>query len=373
MDFSFDETQVLFRNSVERYVREARAAGTECHWQKFAEFGWLGLPFSADDGGAGGTAVEMMILMEACGGGLIRTPWLGTMALAGGLLRKAASPLQRARWIPELMSGRCLATLAFVERQAGYCLWDVATSARRDASGFELNGAKSVVVDGPHAHLLVVPARTAGAQRDREGISLFLVEAGTAGVEMRHYRTIDGGDASEVTFNHVRLKCDALLGAQDQAFPLIERVMVEAIAALAAEAVGAMDALIRATATYTATRVQFGRPLSDFQAVQHRIVEMLIEYEQARSLLLGTTAMIAHEHEDAPLFASALKVKIARAGRLAGQSAIQLHGAMGMTDELDVGRLFKRLAVLENFLGSADWHLGLLAASNAWPPWGKAD
>lgn len=370
-DFTLNDTQVMFRDSVERYLRNARGAGSEYHWKKFAEFGWLGLPFSVDDGGMDGTAVETMILMEACGRALIRTPWLGTIALVGGFLRKAATRQQRDQWIPELVGGRCLAAFAFVEPQAGYCLCDVTTKARRDASGFELTGSKSVVTDGPDARLLIVPARTEGAQRNEDGLSLFLVETKTPGVEMKNYRTVDGGNASEISFHHVRLQHDALLGAQDQAFPLIRHVTAEAMAVLAAEAVGAMDALIRATAAYATSRVQFGHPLIDFQVIEHRIVEMLIEYEQARSLLFGTSAMIAHGHEDFPLFASALKVKIARAGRFVGQSAIQLHGAIGMTAELDVGHYFKRLATFENFLGSADWHLGMLAASAAWPPWGK--
>jgi alkylation response protein AidB-like acyl-CoA dehydrogenase len=379
VDFSLDESQTILKDSVERYVREtythdmrtqASTDITSFHpqrWRAYAEMGWLALPFSTEYGGIDGTAIETMILMESFGRGLVTEPYLPTIVLVGGLLRRGANAAQKARWIPALIKGEIQGAWAWVERQAGFCLNDVVTSAQHTQGGFVLEGSKSLVLNGPAADIVIVPARTAGSRYDKQGISLFIVEANTRGVYRDNYRTVDGFGASEMTFNRVSVGHEALLGPQDHAIELIESVATDAIAALGAEALGAMHALIRATTDYTKARVQFGRPIATFQALQHRMVDMLIEYEMACSLLLATTAMLAEGHADAPRSASALKVKIARAARFIGQNAIQLHGGMGMTDDLDVGRYFKRLTAIQKMLGSADWHLDQLAQRHASP------
>jgi pimeloyl-CoA dehydrogenase small subunit len=374
MDFDLSEEQQLLQDSVGRlladhYDFEARlghmrsAEGfSRDMWQRYAELGLLGLPFAEAEGGSGGGSVETMIVAEAFGRALALEPWLATVVLAGGLLRHAGSAAQRAALTPKIADGTLLLAFAHGERQARYDLADVATSARRDGEAFILNGAKGIVLHGDNAEKLIVSARIAGDQRDRDGLALFLVDASAPGVTRRGYPTVDGLRAAEITLDNVRVAADAAIGEPGTALPLIERVTDEAIAALAAEAVGAMAAMHEMTVDYLKTRRQFGVAIGSFQALQHRAADMLIALEQARSMAFLATMMVdepdAAERRKA---IAAAKVQIGRSGRFIGQQATQLHGGIGMTMELKVGHYFKRVTAIDILFGDADFHLAALA------------
>ncbi|MDH5738516.1 MAG: acyl-CoA dehydrogenase family protein, partial [Gammaproteobacteria bacterium] len=256
--------------------------------------------------------------------------------------------------------------LAFVEPQARFNLADVTTTATKSGEGFVINGFKGVVLGGPSADFLVVPARTDGAQRDEAGITLFVVEAGAGGVSRRDYPTVDGHRASEVTFDKVEVAVDAVIGEVGKGYALLESVIDQGIVALGAEAVGAMEVLYKTTVEYCKTREQFGQPIGKFQVLQHRMVDMFMEHEQTKSLLY-MAAMRLSEGETplARQAVSALKVQVCKGGRFVGQNAIQLHGGMGMTDELNVGHYFKRLTVAETLFGNEDYHLKRFSARAA--------
>jgi pimeloyl-CoA dehydrogenase small subunit len=374
MDFELSEEQRLLRDSVERLLadrydfearkRFARQAGgfSAELWRRYAELGLLALPFAESDGGFGGGCVETMIVMEALGRALALEPYLATVVLGGGFLRLGASAATRRALVPSIASGALKLAFAHSERQARYELADVLTTARNNGTGFVLDGAKSLVLNGDTADKLVVSARLSGAQRDHDGITLFLLDAHTDGVTRRGYSTVDGLRAAEVTLSNVRVDSDALVGEAGRGFALIERVVDIAIAALAAEAVGAMAAMHGLTVDYLKTRKQFGVPIGNFQVLQHRAADMLIALEEARSLTL-LAAMMAEDPnptERCKAIAAA-KVQIGRSGRIVGQGAIQLHGAIGMTMENRVGHYFKRVTMIDKLFGDADHHLAVLA------------
>jgi pimeloyl-CoA dehydrogenase small subunit len=374
MDFDLTDEQRLLQDQVNRviadeyeferrkaYAKEAPGFSLE-RWAQFAELGLLGLPFDEALGGIGGTPVETMIVMEAFGRGLVVEPYLATVVLGGGLVRFAGSSAQQRALVPEIAAGRLRLAFAHTERQSRFDLADVATTARADGAGFVLDGHKGVVLHGDSADTLIVSARTGGGQRERDGISLFLVDRRAAGVAVQGYATVDGLRAAEITLRAVRLGSDALLGPRDHALPLIERAVDAAIAALAAEAVGAMAVAHELTIDYLKTRKQFGVPIGSFQALQHRAVDMLVALEQARSMASLAT-MVADSTDDAERrrTISAAKVQIGRSGRIVGQQAIQLHGGIGMTMESKVGHYFKRLAMIDTLFGDADHHLALVA------------
>jgi len=374
MDFTLNDEQRLLRESTERllgehydfearkrYAREANGFSEEL-WRRYAELGLLALPFAESDGGIGAGPVETMIVMEAFGRVLALEPYLATIVLGGSLLRLGADAATRAALIPMIASGELKLAFAHAERQARYDLSDVMTSARKDGTGFVLEGAKSLVLNGDAADKLVVSARLSGGQRERDGIALFLVDAAADGVTRRGYPTVDGLRAAEVTLSRVRVAADAVIGEPGDAFTLIERVVGGAIAALAAEAVGAMAAMHELTVDYLKTRKQFGVPIGNFQVLQHRAADMLIALEEARSLALLATMMVdepnAIERRKA---IAAAKVQIGRSGRIVGQGAIQLHGGIGMTMEYKVGHYFKRVTMIDSLFGDADHHLAALA------------
>jgi len=374
MDFDLSEEQRLLQDSVARLLadrygfeqRKGYAGAPEgwsrALWAQYAELGLLGLPFVEGDGGFGGGPVETMIVMEAFGRALVLEPYLATVILAGGLLRRAGTAEQRKALVPEIAAGRLTLALAHAERQARYDLADVATAARREAGGWVIEGEKSLVLHGDSADRLVVSARVAGGRRDRDGIALFLVDAKAPGVSRRGYPTQDGMRAAEVSLASVRVGADAALGEPGAALPVVERVVDEAIASLSAEAVGAMTALHELTVEYLKTRQQFGTPIGRFQALQHRAVDMLIALEQARSMAMLATMMAAEDDagERGKAIAAA-KVQIGRSGRHIGQEAIQLHGGIGMTMEYSVGHYFKRMTMIDQLYGDADHHLTSLA------------
>jgi pimeloyl-CoA dehydrogenase small subunit len=374
VDFDLSEEQRLLKDSVERLLadrydfEQRKAYGSTAEgwsrelWSRYAELGLLGLPFAEAEGGFGGGPVETMIVMEAFGRALVLEPYLATVVLAGGFLRHAASAAQREALVPAIAEGRLILTFAHGERQARWDLADVATTAKRDGAGWVIEGEKSLVLHGDSADRLVVSARLGGARRDRDGLALFLVDGKAPGVSRRGYPTQDGQRATEVSLARVRVGAEAVLGEPGAALPLIERVVDEAIAALAAEAVGAMAALHELTVDYLKTRQQFGTPIGRFQALQHRAVDMLIAVEQARSMAMLAT-MVADEADAAERAkaVAAAKVQIGRSGRLVGQQATQLHGGIGMTAEYKGGHYFKRLTAIDLLFGDADHHLRRVA------------
>src|SRR5215831_18801647 len=336
MDFEFSEEQRLLKESVERllsdrydfeqrkaYMQEPGGFGRAL-WKQYADLGLLGLPFDEAHGGSGGGPVETMIVAEAFG---------------------------RA--------------FAHAERQARYDLADVASSAKRDGMGYVIDGQKSLVLNGDAADKLIVSARVSGNRRDRDGLALFVIDAGAPGVTHRDYATVDGMRAADVTLANVKAGPDAVLGQAGTAYPVIERVADEAMAALCAEAVGAMAAMHELTLDYLRTRKQFGVPIGSFQVLQHRAVDMFVALEQARSMAMLATMMVAEpDASERRKAISAAKVQIGRSGRIVGHGAIQLHGGIGMTMEYKVGHYFKRVAAIDTAFGDADYHLGLLAKTD---------
>ncbi len=371
MDFDLTEEQRLLKESVDRLIadryqfeqREKYAAEPDGWsgevWAQYAELGLLGLPFAEQHGGFGGGAVEVMIVMEAFGRGLILEPYFATVVLGGGLIRRAGSAADQAELVPLIAQGKLRLAFAHLERQSRWNLADVGTEARRNGSDWVLNGAKGVVLHGDCADRLLVTARVAGGRQDREGIGLFLVDAAGPGITRRTYPTQDGLRGAEVMLEGAR---GIALGEPGQALPAIEHAVDEAIAALAAEAVGVMAAMQEITLDYLKTRQQFGRPIGQFQALQHRAVDMLTAVEQARSMALFATVMAgqagAAERRRA---IAAAKVQIGRSGRQVGPEAIQLHGGIGMTMEYKVGHYFKRMTMIDQMFGDADQHLAILA------------
>ena len=375
MDFALSSDQRLLKESVERFVRRdypfakrrANAAADggfgRDTWAVMAELGWLGAALPEDWGGSGGSGVETMVLMEGLGRGLVVEPLLSSAVLGGGLIRHGGSDAQKAALLPALVRGELLLAFAYAERQSRYDLQDVALTARRDGVGFVLDGHKGVVLGGDTADAIVVSARTGGARRDAAGISLFLVDRDVAGLTSRGYPTIDGSRAAEFVFDGVAVDADALVGDLDGALPLIERVVNTATAAVSAEALGIMSVLNEATLEYLKTREQFGQPIGRFQALQHRMVDMFMAREETQSLV-AVAALTADADDPArrARAVSAAKVQVGKAGRLIGQEAVQLHGAIAMTDEYGVGHYFKRLGMIGRLFGDADHHLRRFAS-----------
>ena len=330
-------------------------------WVQFAELGLLGLPLAEDYGGFGGGPVEMMIVAEAFGRGLVVEPYLATVVLGAGLIRRAADPAMQADLLPRVAAGDLLLAFAHVERQSRYELHNVSTIARRDGNRWRLEGDKGVVLHGDCADKLIVTARTQGATRDRDGIGLFLVDVPGEGVSVRGYPTQDGLRAAEVSLAGAT---GVALGDPAGALPVIERVVDEALAYLAAEAVGVMASMHASTVDYMKQRKQFGRAIAEFQALQHRAVDMYVMLEQARSMALLATMMAAGDDAtERHKIVSAAKVQIGRSGRKLGQEAVQLHGGIGVTMEYMVGHYFKRMSMIELLFGDADSHLAQLAES----------
>ena len=367
MDFDLTDEQKLLRDNVERLAAPSETAApgpgwSRERWTQFAELGLLALPFSEEDGGLGWGAVETMIVMEAFGKGLVREPYLSTVVIGGGLVRHGCEAPLRGELAGRIASGELVTAFAHTEREARHGLIDVALSARKSAEGYVLDGVKSVVPHGDQADLLFVSAREAGSRHDREGISLFRVDATAKGLTRRAYALADGTPGAEIRLDNVVVPESALIGPPGGAAPLIERVAGEAIAALCSEAVGVMSEICDMTVGYLKTRKQFGRPIGAFQALQHRAADMFIALEQARSMAIYATMMVG-ESDPAERAAaiSAAKVTIGKNGRFIGEQAVQLHGGMGMTMEYRLGAYFKRITAIELTFGDVDHHLRQVA------------
>jgi alkylation response protein AidB-like acyl-CoA dehydrogenase len=303
-----------------------------------------------------------MIVMEEFGKALVVEPFVSTVVVGAGLIARDGSKKLKEEALPKIASGESIVAFAFAEPKSRFNLADISTTAKKQGSGYVLNGHKAVVIGAPWADTLVVTARTAGGQRDENGVTVFLVDKKTKGISTRDYPTVDGLRASEVTFENVEVPASRIIGQADNGLALVERAADEAIAAHCAEATGAMKVLVDTTVEYSKTRKQFGVPIGKFQALQHRMVDMFTSYQQSVSMTLMVTL---HLNEDAAArkkAASAAKVQIGRAGRYVGQEAVQIHGGIGMTDELNVGHYFKRVTMIDTLFGNVDYHLKRYAA-----------
>ena len=370
MDFDYSEEQRLLDETVRRLVKDeyefaarkkymAEPQGfSAAMWAKYAELGLLGLPFAEEYGGFGGGGIETMIVMEALGRGLALEPYLATVVLGGGLIALAGSDGQKSDILPEIAAGKMMLAFAQGERHSRFDLAHVETTAKAQGAGFALNGRKTVVLHGGAAHKFVVSARTAGSGNDKNGITLFVVDRDAKGVTVRDYPTVDGLRAADVTLADVAVGADAVLGPRDNAYPLIVRATDRAVAALCAEAVGIMETLNAMTLDYVKTRKQFGVAIGSFQVIQHRLVDMLINAEQAKSMeILAAMSVDSDDQRERERAVSAAKVQSGQSGRFVGQQAIQLHGGIGMTDEYAAGHYFKRLSSIEHTFGDTDYHL----------------
>jgi alkylation response protein AidB-like acyl-CoA dehydrogenase len=377
MDFDFSDEQNMLRDSIAKLVQQkydfdqrraaiASPAGWRPDlWAEFAELGLLMAPLPEDMGGLGGGPIDTLVIMEEFGKGLVVEPFIPSVVMAGGLIRHAGSAAQKEEHGGAIASGAATFAVAYGEPRGRYNLADLTTTATKDGAGYRLNGHKAVVVGAPWADHLIVTARTGGSQRDTGGVSAFVVAKDAPGVVTRDYPTVDGQRASEVYLENVSVGADALIGAEGEVYGALEQTMDEAIAALCAEAVGAMRVMHAMTIEYARTRKQFGAPIGSFQVLQHRMVDMFMGVEQSVSMAyMAALKMDAGPVERAKA-ASAAKVQIGKAGRFVGQNAIQIHGGMGMTEELAVGHYFKRVTMIDSLLGNVDHHVKRYAALSA--------
>jgi alkylation response protein AidB-like acyl-CoA dehydrogenase len=384
MDFNFTEEQSMVRDTVASFLQDkydfetrrkivASESGWRAdYWKAFAEeLGILGAPFSEELGGLGGGAIDNMIIMEEFGKALVIEPYLGTVVIGGGFM-KHSGYAGAASVIEGIVAGTTTIAFAYAEPQGRYTWQDLKTTAKKEGSGYVLNGHKAVVVGAPFATHLVVTARTGGAQRDTGGVSVFLVDKTLPGIVTRDYPTVDGGRASEVYFENVSIPADALIGEEGGGLPLVNKVLDEATAAVGAEAVGVLRKLHEGTLDYAKQRKQFGTAISNFQVLQHRMVDMFIEVEQAVSMTYMATIKLDESDAERAKAVSAAKVRIGRACKFVGQNAIQIHGGMGMTDELAIGHYFKRASLIEGVFGSVDHHLRRYESLSFGPVSGKA-
>ena len=373
MDFSFNEIQAMLDDSIEKFIandydfetRQKYAASEKGYspevWQTFAELGWTSVPFSEEDGGFGGGPADLMVLMLRFGKGLVVEPYLANIVLAGGVLRRAASAEQKERWLQPIIAGELQAALAYAEPHSRYDIADIRTTASTDGDNWVLSGSKGVVFNGGNADLLIVPARTAGAQNDADGITLFAVPADSDGLRARSYPTVDGQQAAEISLDKVAVDGASVIGEAGAGFAALDATIDDATLAVCAEAVGIMQVMTDKTVQYSKDRMQFGVPIGSFQALQHRMVDMFTDCEQSYSLLLWATMLAAQDDADAKRAISSIKYQVGTVGRKVGQEAVQIHGGMGVSWEVDIAHYFKRLTVIDQIFGNADWHLDRLA------------
>ncbi len=377
MNFKFTEEQQQFRDSLDRYIREAYDFETRREilrspegwsreqWTQLADLGALGIALPEDHGGFGGGAFDTLLVMESFGRGMIVEPYIATVVLGAGAIAQAGSDAQKQAILPGVVSGERLLAFAHQEPASRYALTQVSTVAREDGDGWLLTGSKSVVLHGDIADQLIVSARVSGDTSDAHGVSLFLIDANAEGVTRRAYPTQDGQRAADIQLAKVRVGKDALIGPAGAALPVIEKIIDAAIVALCAEAVGNMGALIEATVDYLKTRKQFGVPIGSFQALQHRAVDMYMHAEQARSMSYLACAKLGGDHYERRRAVSAAKILVGQSARFVGQQAVQLHGGIGVTDELAVSHYFKRLTMIGLLFGDADHHLDLFGRQYA--------
>lgn len=369
MDFSISEEQSMLADSVSKFMendydferRQEIAESDDGYskelWHTFAELGWTAVPFAEDDGGLGGGPVELMLMMEQFGRGLVVEPYLANVVLAGGILRRSANAGQKSQWLTPLIEGNLQAALAFAEPQGRFNIADIKTTAQRDGNGFILSGDKILILNGGGAEILIIPARTSGEQTDEDGITLFAIAADSAGIKRQAYATVDAQQAADMTLSNVKADATAVLGEIGQGFNTLQDVVDEATLAVCAEAVGIMRTMHDKMVEYSKIRVQFGVPIGSFQALQHRMVETLMACEQSRSLLMWAVMLDTADNADTQRAVSAIKYQIGTAGINVAREAVQIHGGMGMTWELDIAHYFKRMTAIDLLFGNADYHL----------------
>jgi alkylation response protein AidB-like acyl-CoA dehydrogenase len=370
MNFDFSEEQLQLQGALARLLERGYEFAKRKHivaadagfsrdiWRQLAELGALSIALPEAHGGAGGNAVDTLVVMEALGRRLVVEPYLPSIVLGAGLVARAGSDAQRARLLPRIAAGQHLMALAHDERDSRYELGHVAVRARPDGTGHVLDGEKTVVLGGAAADTLIVSARTAGEPGDPAGVSLFLVDAGAPGVTRRSYQTQDNHRAADIALAGVRVGSDALLGPAGGGAALVEHAIQHGISAVCAEALGVMAVLVDLTSAYVKTRKQFGVPIGQFQALQHRLADMLMRVEQARSMAyLVATTVDSPDAAERRRITAAAKAMVSQAGRFVGQGAIQLHGGIGVTDEAPVSHYFKRLTVIGMTFGDADHHV----------------
>ncbi len=370
MDFTYTETQDMVRETLARFLADtydfdkrqkmiASEAGRDpAIWKALAqELGMLGAPFAEAHGGLGGGHLENAIVMEEMGKVMAIEPYLQTVVIGGGALKAAGGAVADAV-IPEIIAGNVIIAFAYAEPQGRYNLANIRTTAKKDGSGYVLNGHKGVVYAAPWATHLLVTARTGGSGRERDGISLFLIDASSPGIVRRDYPTVDGFRASEVYFENVSIPADALLGGEGAGLPIIEQITDQATVAVCAEACGVTERLHLGTLEYTQQRQQFGQPISRFQVLQHRMVDMFMEVEQSRSMTVMGTLKLDLPAAERMAAVSMCKAKVSRACTFVGQNAVQTHGGIGITQELSIGHYFKRATMIESQFGTSDYHYG---------------
>lgn len=369
MDFSISEEQSMLADSVSKFIdndydferrqkiAESKDGYSRELWQTYAELGWTAVPFAEEDGGLGGGPVELMLLMEQFGRGLVVEPFLANIVLAGGVLRRAANKEQKSSWLGPLIEGKLQAALAFAEPQGRFSIADLKTSAKQNGKGYLLNGQKTCVLNGGNAEILIIPARTAGKQTDENGITLFAIPADSPGLVRHSYPTVDAQQAAELQLGNVQADTTQVLGEVSNGFATLRAVIDEATLAVSAEALGIMRAMHDKTVEYSKQRVQFGVPIGSFQALQHRMVDSLIACEQSRSLLMWAVMVNAIESPEAQRAISAMKYQVGTAGIYVAREAVQIHGGMGVTWELDISHYFKRMTAIDLLFGNADYHL----------------
>ena len=369
MNFDFTEEQTLLENMVTSFIRddynwETRETIVKTeegwrpeNWTKFAELGLLGVPFSEDHGGLGGTSVDSMVVMEQFGKGLVVEPFLPSILLAGNLISKLGSKEQTDSIIPSIIAGESRYVFAYAEPQSRFDLFDVKTSAVKDGNGYTLNGFKSVVFGASMATHVIIAARTSEDQRSKNGITLFISDIKSDGISLQTYPTIDEYRASEMVIENLKVSNDMVLGSVDSAHDTIEEVIDLATIAACSEAVGVLQVLKDSTTEYCRQRKQFGQPIAKNQVIQHRLVDMMIEYEQSKSILYAAVTADLGNADERRKTVSAAKARIGQAIKYVGESAIQLHGGMGMVDEYMISHYFKRATMLGVLFGNVDFHM----------------
>ena len=369
MDLSISEEQSAIRDVISRFIEneydfekrmsiaEGDSAFDSDVYNFFVEQGFTAIPFSEEDGGLNGGPVETMLIMKEIGRGLMLEPYLENVILAGGVLKRLATDEQKSKWLTNIINGELQSTLAFTEPQSRFNLNDVATVAKVNGDKVIINGKKSFVLNGKEADIIIVPARTSGSQTEEEGISLFIVESNISGISKNNYKTVDGHSASEITFKNVEVSKDNLLGEIGKGYQALESTVDDAILAVCAEATGIMKSLHDKTVEYSKNRVQFGVPIGGFQALQHRMVDTLMACEETESILLWALTTSQDDSSSLKKAISGLKYQIGTAGKHVGQEAVQLHGGMGISWELDIAHFFKRLSSIEILFGNADFHM----------------
>ena len=369
MDLSISEEQSAIRDVISRFIEneydfekrmsiaEGDSAFDSDVYNFFVEQGFTAIPFSEEDGGLNGGPVETMLIMKEIGRGLVLEPYLENVILAGGVLKRLATDEQKSKWLSKIINGELQSTLAFTEPQSRFNLNDVATVAKENGDKVIINGKKSFVLNGKEADIIIVPARTSGSQTETEGISLFVVESDLPGISKNNYKSVDGHSASEITFKNVEVNKDNLLGELEKGYQTLESTIDDAILAVCAEATGIMKSLHDKTVEYSKNRVQFGVPIGGFQALQHRMVDTLMACEETESILLWALTTNQDNSSSLKKAISGLKYQIGTAGKHVGQEAVQLHGGMGISWELDIAHFFKRLSSIEILFGNADFHM----------------